>query len=137
MTCEELAPQKGELIIRKHYGNGFRETQLDHYLRSRSIRSLIFTGTATNGCVLGSTWGAEMHGYYPVLVRDCLNHGTPEQREKAQFDAPREDPLDKSPGAYYERCLSFMETRYPMYRADEIMAAWKKIPRKNYVKSTE
>ena len=124
MTCKELAPKKGDLMIYKHSGDSFSETQLDQLLRSRSIKSVILTGTATNGCVMGTTWGAELHGYYPVLVRDIVNHGNAEQRKNAQFGVDPETPPDKSVGAYYERALVFMESRYPVFQSDEIMKAW-------------
>ena len=129
ITHEQLAPREGEVVIHKHHGDGFKDTILDPFLRARSIKSLIITGTATNGCVLATTWGAEMRGYYPVLVRDVLNQGTDRQREEAQFKDAYDKPPDKAPGAYYERCLTFMETRYPVFETDDIMAAWERIAR--------
>ena len=127
LTIDPLAPKEGETIFYKPTGDSFQETNLDAFLRARSIKSVILVGTATNGCVMGTTWGAELHGYYPVIVRDCVNYGTEEQRKNAQFGAPKEDPPDNHPGAYYERCLSFMDSRYPVYESDEILSAWKEL----------
>lgn len=133
MTCKELAPEEGEMVIYKHDGDTFKDTGLDRLLRARGIKSLILTGTATNGCVLASAWGAEMHGYYPVLVRDLVNQGTPAQRREAASHQTMPKP-DLSPGAHYERCLAFMETRYAVLPSQAVMAAWRS-PRKAAAKA--
>lgn len=125
MTIDQLAPHAGDPIIFKHMGDSFPNTPLDRILRARGIKTLILTGTATNGCVLGTTWGGEQHNYYTVIVRDLVNHGTESQRANAQFGAPIEDPPDRAPGAYYERTLSFMATRYPVVTSEDVMALWR------------
>ena len=47
-----------------------------------------------------------------------------EQRKNSQFGGDPETPPDKSVGAYYERALVFMESRYPVFQSDEIMKVW-------------
>jgi len=100
-TIAELAPQKGDYIIRKSRGNAFYKTYLEDLYRERSIRSVILTGTATGGCVAASTFGAFERGFYPIMVRDCLD-----QHESLFFQ--------------------WMEESLPMHSSDEIIAAWEK-----------
>ena len=48
---EALPPQKGDIVVGKPRYSAFFNTQLDSILRARGIRSLVFTGIATNVCV--------------------------------------------------------------------------------------
>ena len=123
-TIDELAPQEGEIIIYKPSGDSFEDTPLDQILRARGIESVLLTGTATNGCVLATTWGAEFHGYYPVIIEDLLNRGTAKECVNARRSEPSDDPPGMTPGAFYERAICFMESRYPTYHSNEVIAVW-------------
>ena len=46
-----ITPAAGEAIVTKHRYSGFINTDLELILRSSSIRTLVMTGVATNGCV--------------------------------------------------------------------------------------
>lgn len=48
---ESLAPEPGELVIRKHRYSAFTGTNLDVLLRARGIRSLVIGGVSTNACI--------------------------------------------------------------------------------------
>lgn len=67
-----LAPLPGEPIIKKHRSSAFVGTTLDLVLRSREIESLVIAGAVTQGCVESTARDATFHGYYVVLVRDCV-----------------------------------------------------------------
>ena len=82
-TIDELAPQPGDLVIRKNRASAFSYTTLDAYLKARGIRSVLITGTSTRGCVLMTAVDAQMHGYYPVVLRDCVATGSPQAQEGA------------------------------------------------------
>ena len=45
---DQLKPQPGDIVLPKPRYSGFFNTALDSILRSRGIRPLIFTGSATN-----------------------------------------------------------------------------------------
>lgn len=64
-------PEAGEPVITKHRYSAFIGTDLDLILRSRGIRSLMFTGVATNVCVESSARDAFMLDYYVVFIGDC------------------------------------------------------------------
>jgi nicotinamidase-related amidase len=64
--CEVVAPVGDEPLV-------FYTDQLDDYLKARQIETLIYTGFATDMCVLGSEGGARAmlaRGYRCILVRD-------------------------------------------------------------------
>ncbi len=66
----ELAPQPGELVVTKHYYDGFNGTTLDAALRSRSVTHLVLTGTMTDICVLATVIGGMNREYRMTVVDD-------------------------------------------------------------------
>jgi len=67
-----VAPEAGEPVIVKHCYSGFAGTDLDQRLRQAGIETLVFTGVQTNVCVESTLRDAHSHGYFPVLVSDCV-----------------------------------------------------------------
>ena len=67
----ELAPEPGDIILYKHRYSGFYETDLDNVLKSRSIKSLIFTGCTTSVCVESTIRDAMFRDYTCLLLADC------------------------------------------------------------------
>jgi ureidoacrylate peracid hydrolase len=66
----ELTPRAEELVVRKHYYDGFNGTVLDGALRARSVRTLVVTGTMTDICVLGTVIGGFNREYRLIVVED-------------------------------------------------------------------
>ena len=66
----ELAPRADELVVRKHYYDGFNGTVLDGALRARGVTTLVLTGTMTDICVLATVIGAFNREYRVVVVED-------------------------------------------------------------------
>jgi nicotinamidase-related amidase len=100
-TVDELAPREGETVIHKSRADAFHNTYLEDLLKDKSIKTVLLTGTATSGCVFATAMGAIPRGYYPIIVKDCVDQD--------------------------ERTFDLMQGRFPLYRSDEIMAVWKKI----------
>jgi nicotinamidase-related amidase len=98
-TVRELAPQPGEVVIRKARANAFYNTYLDDVLKEKSIHTLLLTGTAGGGCVFATAMGALERGYYGVFVKDCVDQQT-----------------------YLESDL--IRGRFPIYPSKEVVAAW-------------
>jgi nicotinamidase-related amidase len=69
-TVEELRPRPGELVVRKRWYDGFAGTPLDGVLRTRSVTSLVITGTMTDICVLATVIGAFNREYRVTVVED-------------------------------------------------------------------
>jgi ureidoacrylate peracid hydrolase len=75
---DELRPKAGDLVVNKTRYSGFCGTPLDSLLRTRGIKTLFFTGIATNICVESTLRDAFFLDYWPVLVKDAtLQAGPP------------------------------------------------------------
>lgn len=79
----ELAPDKGELVVRKHRPTAFHMTDLDLVLRNMRVETVVATGCVTEGCLLATVRDASFHDYYVVVVEDCVQSVNQEQHEIA------------------------------------------------------
>lgn len=80
---DELAPEAGEIAVRKHRYSGFAGTDLDLILRARDIRTCVVTGVSTNVCVESTFRAAFDLGYYVVVPRDATASWSQELGEAA------------------------------------------------------
>jgi ureidoacrylate peracid hydrolase len=67
----ELAPQAGDVVVRKHRYSGFYETELDAVLRGFKAKYLIVTGCTTSVCVEATIRDAMYRDYACLLLSDC------------------------------------------------------------------
>ncbi len=75
-----VAPEEGELVIRKHFPNSFRETSLLDELRSLDTQELVICGAMSHMCIDTTVRAGFDFGYGCVVVADgCatrdLNYG--------------------------------------------------------------
>jgi nicotinamidase-related amidase len=103
MIVEELAPQPGDLMVKKYRSSGFWGTNLDMLLRSNAIQSVVMTGCTTEGCVESTARDALFNDYYVVVAEDCVASD-----DRAQHDAS----------------LLLMRHRFDIASADEILGVW-------------
>lgn len=68
----EIAPEPGEVIIKKHRSSAFIGTDLDMILRTNGIKSVVSAGFITEGCVESTARDAVFFDYYSVVLRDCV-----------------------------------------------------------------
>lgn len=68
-----LAPRTGEPVVPKAGKSAFIATDLDHILRKRGIRNLIFAGITTDGAVQCSLRDANDRGYECLLLEDATS----------------------------------------------------------------
>jgi ureidoacrylate peracid hydrolase len=80
---DALAPEPGETVIAKARYDGFTRTGLADLLRARGIRTLLFSGIATNICVESTARHAFFEEFWPVLVEDAVNHAGPDFNREA------------------------------------------------------
>jgi nicotinamidase-related amidase len=79
----EVGPLDDELVVSKSSSGAFPVTNLDRLLRNIGIRTLIFTGTATGGCVESAVRDAVDLGYEVVVVADACADSTPASHQLA------------------------------------------------------
>ncbi len=82
---EELAPEPGDLVVRKYRSSAFWGTNLDMLLRSNTIETVVVTGCTTEGCVESTARDALFNDYYVVLPEDCVASDDPRQHEASLF----------------------------------------------------
>ena len=100
----ELAPEPGDLVVRKYRSSGFWGTNLDMLLRSNGIETVIVTGCTTEGCVESTARDALFNDYYVVLPEDCVASDDPRQHEASLF---------------------LMRHRFDVVSSNDILTIWK------------
>ena len=79
----ELEPRPGELVVVKHYYDGFNGTVLDGALRAAGVTTLVVTGTMTDICVLATVVGGFNREYRMVVVEDGVATLSPDIQRAA------------------------------------------------------
>ncbi len=79
----EVAPLADELVVSKSSSGVFATTNFDRLLRNMGITTLVFTGTATGGCIESAVRDAVDLGYHVLIVADACADGTPASHELA------------------------------------------------------
>ena len=74
---DALTPLPGDIIIPKTRYSAFFNTNLDSMLRSRGIRTLVFTGIATNVCVESTLRDGFFLEYFGIVLKDATHHAGP------------------------------------------------------------
>lgn len=74
---EELTPEPGDTVIRKHRYSAFAGTQLDHVLKTYNIKYCVYSGLTCNTCVESSIRDGFFLDYWPILVSDATNPNVP------------------------------------------------------------
>ena len=76
-----LAPEPGDIVIRKTQASAFFDTGLAAILRHRQIDTLAIIGATTSGCVRATIIDAISHNFRPVAITDCIG-------DRADWPAP-------------------------------------------------
>jgi nicotinamidase-related amidase len=68
--ADEIAPQAGDIIIRKPTASSFYLTDFEEQLRAAGVDTLIVTGCTTSGCVRATVVDAHARGFKINVVED-------------------------------------------------------------------
>jgi len=102
--AQEFTPLPHELVVRKYRSSGFWGTNLDLLLRSNGIKTVVFGGSTTEGCVESTARDAMFNNYYVVIADDCVASD-----DKAQHAAS----------------LLLMRHRFDLASGDAIRQVWR------------
>jgi ureidoacrylate peracid hydrolase len=80
---QALPPQPGDIVVEKPRYSAFFNTNLDSLLRARGIRSLVYTGIATNVCVESTLRDGFFLEYFGVVLHDATHQAGPEFIQQA------------------------------------------------------
>jgi nicotinamidase-related amidase len=68
---ESVRPLPGEMVIKKHFPNSFRDTGLQEYLLSRKIMELVICGMMSHMCIDATIRAAFDKGYQCMVAHDA------------------------------------------------------------------
>ncbi|MBI2907241.1 MAG: cysteine hydrolase [Chloroflexi bacterium] len=102
--ADEVKPQPGDIVVKKHRSDCFQGTNLDLVLRSNGIKTVVITGVVTQGCVESTARSAAFHDYFVVIPRDCVATSKPD---------------------LHEASLKVMEYRFDVVSSLDIIRAWR------------
>ena len=80
-VVEELRPEPGDISLIKTGSGGFTTSNLDNHLRNMGVQHVLYTGVATNGCVMLTLAGGWDLGYHGYLVADATATFSPRLQE--------------------------------------------------------
>jgi maleamate amidohydrolase len=83
---KSLAPEPGELVVRKRLPSAFVGTDLAAWLIRKGVDSVIVIGCATSSCVRASVMDAMNFGFRTIVVRDCVGDRALGPHEANLFD---------------------------------------------------
>jgi nicotinamidase-related amidase len=78
---ERLAPEPGDVVVRKVRVGAFSTTDLDAQLRERGVDTLILAGISTSGVVLSTVRDASDRDYRVLVLRDVSADPQPDVHE--------------------------------------------------------
>ncbi len=84
-----VAPQPGDVTLEKPTANIFLGTNFEAMMRNRGIKTLLFTGIATEIGVEASARDAAARGFYPVVISDCVSSMDKEAHERSLLNMAR------------------------------------------------
>jgi nicotinamidase-related amidase len=82
----ELTPQDGDRVIRKWRPSAFFRTDLEVFLGTRRIDTLLCCGTSASGCVRATVTDAFMRDIRCMVIRECVADRTTAVLEANLFD---------------------------------------------------
>jgi len=80
---EAVRPEPGDFVLDKATANIFLGTNFELMLRNRGIRTILFTGIATEVGIEHSARDAAARGFYPVIATDCVSSPDREAHERS------------------------------------------------------
>ena len=78
---DELQPAQEDYVIAKRRSGAFYNTELDLFLRTRGVDTLLIGGLVTNGCVENTVRGARERDYHVIILSDCCASMLPQAHD--------------------------------------------------------
>ena len=82
----ELAPQEGEVVLKKRLPSAFAGTELAAWLTKRKVDTVVVTGATTSGCVRATVVDAMGSGFLVVVAKDCVGDRADGPHQASLFD---------------------------------------------------
>ena len=73
-------------MLEKKFASAFFGTDLDFYLKSRSVDTLVMTGCTTSGCIRASAIDSLQYGFHTIVVKDGVGDRAQGPHDANLFD---------------------------------------------------
>jgi nicotinamidase-related amidase len=105
---ERVAPQVGEIVLRKEHASAFAGTPLVGHLIGQGVDTLLITGCSTSACVRATATDAKSYQLKPIIIREAVEDRSEIAHEWTLFDiqARFADVVSLGPALAYLRDLS-------------------------------
>src|SRR5207245_2904867 len=102
-----LGLQKGEIYLVKKWLSAFFGTNLNGYLTSQGVDTVIIAGCSTSACVRATATDAIGSGFRPMVVRECVGDRAsgPHEWNLFDIDAKMGDVVSKKEVLEYLKSL--------------------------------
>ena len=120
---DRIHAEPGDYIVSKKYASAFFGTNLDTWLRSHGVDTIVMTGCTTSGCIRASSIDSMQYGYHTVVVRDGVGDRAegPHKANLFDIDAKYGDVVDSGAALDYVRALA---NGAPATSADDFQRWW-------------
>ena len=81
-----IRPRPDEYVALKKYASAFFDTDVDAYLKPRSVDTIIMTGCTTSGCIRASAIDSMQYGYLTVVVEEGVGDRAQGPHDANLFD---------------------------------------------------
>ncbi|HDJ2887755.1 TPA: cysteine hydrolase [Staphylococcus aureus] len=82
-VCDDIAPQKGDLLITKNRIDPFYNTNLELVLRNLNINELYLTGISTDLVILSTVLSAHDRDFKVHTIEDCTSASNKQSHDNA------------------------------------------------------
>ncbi len=82
-NLQDITPQTGDILLEKPTASIFIGTYFGQMMKNRNIKTLIFTGIATEIGIESSARDAANRGFYPVVATDCVSSMDKEAHDRS------------------------------------------------------
>lgn len=83
---DRIKPDHADYIVSKKYASSFFATNLDTYLKTNGVDTVVITGCTTSGCVRASAVDSLQYGYQTIVVREAVGDRAEGPHEANLFD---------------------------------------------------
>lgn len=70
---DEVKPADDDLVLNKHTASVFIGTHFEYFMMNREIKTILFSGIATEMGIASSARDASNRGFYTIVLSDCVS----------------------------------------------------------------
>jgi len=80
---DEVKPAEDDMVLNKHTASVFIGTHFEYFMMNKNIKTILFSGIATEIGIDSSARDASNRGFYSIVLSDCVSSPDKEIHEAA------------------------------------------------------